>query len=143
MISIMTEQEIISDLRGETTGVQGKDWPEEVVVLLNSKRITTVTLHRITVTFSLLVDTSITDTRLMIDGKLNKMGHDPRNVQVVIQGQDDNSPLFLVSDMGIIKSIERALSVLNEAVGESHDTIKGGHMTLSRIYAVHCTKRTQ
>ena len=43
----------------------------------------------------------------MIEGKLSEMGHDPRNVQVVVQGDCDNSPLYLVSDVGIIKSIEK------------------------------------
>ena len=60
----------------------------------------------------------------MIEGKLNELGHDPRNVQVIVQGDSDDSPLYLVSDVGIIKNIEKAPSV-PDAAAESRDTIEG------------------
>ena len=54
---------------------------------------------------------------------------DPRNVQVVIQGENDDVPLYLVSDVGIIRSIEKAPHEPNELV-ELCDTIESLHNAL-------------
>ena len=59
----------------------------------------------------------------MIKGKLNEMGHDPRNVQVVALGDGDNLPLYLVSDVDIIKSIEKVPCV-SDVTTESRDTVE-------------------
>ena len=41
----------------------------------------------------------------MIEGKLLEMELEPRNIQVAIQGTDENSVLFLINENGVIKTI--------------------------------------
>ena len=89
---------------------------------LSSKQITFPRLHRIAAALCMLTQASITDTRLMIEGKLEEMGHDPRNVQVVVQ-EDDGSPLHLVRDAGIIKNIEGE-EIASDLPVETRNTIE-------------------
>ena len=87
---------------------------------LNSKQNTVSRLCRVA---AVSANASVTNTRLMIAGKLSEMGHDPRNVQVVAQGDCGDSPLYLVSDVGIIKSIEKAPRV-SDVTAKSCDTVE-------------------
>ena len=38
----------------------------------------------------------------MIEGKLQDMGHEPCNVQVIVQGEGEHAVLYLLDDNGTI-----------------------------------------
>ena len=89
---------------------------------------------------------SVTDTHLIIEGKLEEMGHDSRNVQVVVQGEDEGSPLYLVSDASIIKNIG-GVEIASDLQVETHDTIESLHSALcearSELQSVVDNKATE
>ena len=58
--------------------------PNEVPFLLNSRRLTVPYLKAIAKAVGLPTTGSADETRVMIDGKLEEMGRDPRNVQVIV-----------------------------------------------------------
>jgi len=122
----MSEWEISKDTHVEepATNVQDDEWPEGEAVPLNSKRITQGKLRRIASSVGVPTHAAVSETRLMIEGKLEEMGYDPRNVQVVLQGEDDNSPLYLVSEVSIIKNIEGVHHAVIVS-DDSRDTIEG------------------
>ena len=100
MESDFSRREVLTETQHEGSD---DEWPEGDAVPLNLKRNTVTRLRRVAAALGVPSNVSITDTRLMIEGKLNEMGHDPRNVQVVAQGDGDDLPLYLVSDVGIIR----------------------------------------
>ena len=58
--------------------------PNEVPFPLNSRRLTVPYLKAIAKAVGLPTTGSADETRVMIDGKLEEMGRDPRNVQVIV-----------------------------------------------------------
>ena len=42
----------------------------------------------------------------MIEGRLQEMGHEPCNVQVIVQGTGEHAILYLVDDSGVIRKID-------------------------------------
>ena len=56
-----------------------------VQIPLNSIRITAGQLCRLGLALGITVSGSVSDQRLLVKGKLNEGGHDPCNVQVVLE----------------------------------------------------------
>jgi len=56
-----------------------------VRIPLNSTRITVGQLRRLGLALGITVSGSISDLRLLVEGKLGEEGHDPCNVQVVFE----------------------------------------------------------
>ena len=52
---------------------------------LNSSRITAGQLRQLSMTFGLTSSGSIDDMRLIIEGKINELGREPCNVQVLFE----------------------------------------------------------
>ena len=75
--------------------------------LLNSRNLKAAWIQRIAQSLELPTAASTSEIRQMIDGRLADLWYEAANMQVVIQGEADESAIFLVDDSGIIKSIEQ------------------------------------
>ena len=99
--------------------------PKGPVYSLNSKRLTALHLQRIADSLGLPTKGSAAVTRQLIEGKLMEMGKEPPNVQVVVQGTDENSVLFLINEDGIIRTIkparDRVVHVSSQPVDAARD----------------------
>lgn len=62
---------------------------------LNSKRLTAAHVQQLARTLELPTTASSDDIRQMIDGKLTEMGHEPPNVQVVVQREVEGGRAYL------------------------------------------------
>ena len=83
-------------LQESQSGSGSEGLPQGPTYSLNSKRLKAVHLQRIAESLGLPTQGTVAVTRQLIEGKLMEMGHEPRNVQVVIQGMHNNSVLFLI-----------------------------------------------
>ena len=57
-------------------------------------------------------------TRQLIKGKLMEMGHKPQNVQVIVEGIENNSILFLIDEDGIINTIKPTHNHMEHVIGQ-------------------------
>ena len=79
------------------------------MVPLNSKRLNLSKWRSIAASFDLSTEAALAETRLIVEGKLTELGHDPFGIQVVLSDSDnDESVLYLVNKGGIIKRIDLA-----------------------------------
>ena len=93
--------------------VQQEDIPEGKTYPLNSKRIVSDQLQVLAKVLGLPGSrASMEETRQLIEGRLLEMGHEPRNVQVIINDEG----IFLIDDTGIITSTEHVSEVEKEHV---------------------------
>ena len=84
---------------------EGFELPRGDVYALNSRRLNATQLQGIAESLELPQGGSISTIRQLIEGKLIEMEHEPKNVQVILQGKGkDDYKLFLVDDNGIISS---------------------------------------
>ena len=81
-----------------------KDWPEGTILPLNSKRLNLSKWRAISASFELSSDATLTETRLIVEGKLTELGYDPFAVQVILS-ETDETALYLVNERGVIKSV--------------------------------------
>ena len=78
----------------------GDEWHVELVpcghpLPLNLKRLTAAHVQQLARTLQLPTTASLDDIRQMIDGKLAEMGHEPLNVQVVMQRETEGGRVYL------------------------------------------------
>ena len=102
------------------------DIPDGPTFPLNSKRLNATRIRRIAESLDVLIGAAADEVRQMLGEKLRGMGHDPTNVQVVIEG-DDN--LYVVDNTGIILHIK---SHDEGHVGRHEEGHMGGHVTEER-----------
>ena len=105
-----------SDASLEQDESEAKGVPKGPVYSLNSKRLTALHLQRIADSLGLPTKGSAAVTRQLIEGKLMEMGKEPPNVQVVVQGTDENSVLFLINEDGIIDGEHTAVVLLKRVL---------------------------
>jgi len=105
-----------------------EEWPPQgQVFALNSRRLTSFRLKRIGESLGVSTDASVSEIRQMIEGRLQDMGHEPRNVQVIVQGDGECAVLYLVDDSGTIRKIN----------GGDHEVLsRDGRNALERPRAV-------
>ena len=84
--------------------------PEGLTLSLNSKRISAARIKKLVARLDVPMAALTDEVRQMLGEKLWEMGHDPANVQVVIQGDGDVANLYLVDDSGVIKAINGSMS---------------------------------
>lgn len=82
-------------------------------------------LCRIAAALGVPINPLVTDTQLMIEGEFNELVTTQETFWWLHNEISDDSLLYLVSDLGIIKSIEEAPSA-SDVITESYDTIKSG-----------------
>ena len=80
------------------------NWPEGTTLPLNSKRLDLLKWRAITASFELSSDAMLTETRVIVEGKLPELGHDPFAVQVILS-ENDYTILYLVDKGGVIKVV--------------------------------------
>ena len=123
--SVINSTEVQEDDLSESDRDEGAHLPDGVTLPLNSKKLIISQLRRLVTTLGISAEGSASTLRQVIDGKLIRLGHEPRNTQVVVSNAD--SRLYLVTDSGIIakeKNLEHVSSdnVVSEVHVTSHDT---------------------
>ena len=105
-----------------------EEWPPQgQVFALNSRRLTSFRLKRIGESLGVSTDASVSEIRQMIEGRFQDMGHEPCNVQVIVQGDGERAVLYLVDDSGTIRKIN----------GGDHEVLsRDGRNALERPRAV-------
>ena len=96
--------EIVEDVG--TMFPTGKTYP------LNSK-IVADQIFELATLLDLPSGASVTETRQPIEGRLLELGHEPRNVQVIVQLDDESkngSRIFLVDESGVIRESGKSSS---------------------------------
>ena len=83
----------------EELAIGHEDFPEGRTYPLNSKRLLSGQLQALAKILGLPGGASMEETRQLIEGKLIELGHEPRNVQVIVK---EDEQIFLVDDEGII-----------------------------------------
>ena len=80
------------------------EWLTEMMVPLSSKHLNLSKWRSIAALFDLSTEAALAETRLIVEGRLTELGHDPFGIQVVLSDSDnDESVLYLVNEGGIIK----------------------------------------
>ena len=110
-------------LEESQSGSGSEGLPQGLTYSLNSKRLKAVHLQHIAESLGLPTQGTVAVTRQLIEGKLMEMGHEPRNVQVVIQGMDNNSVLFLIDEDGIIDTINPACDHVEHVSSQLVDAV--------------------
>ena len=59
------------------------NWPKGTTLQLNSKRLNLSKWKAIAASFELSSDATLTETQVIVEGKLSELGHDPFAVQVI------------------------------------------------------------
>ena len=88
--------------------------PEGTTYSIYLKRLRTRYLQRIAGALGLAEDVSAIQTRKLLEEKLREMEREPCNVQVIVQGTNDDGNIFLVDETGIIKSVKGAVMHVSE-----------------------------
>ena len=96
----------------------GEEWPSGTTLPLNSKRLNLNKWRAIAASLELLTDATLAETRLIVEGKLTELGHEPVGVQVVLSDSEE-SVLYLVDEGGIIKKIDMTAHMTNTDAHES------------------------
>ena len=131
-VSILTTVE--EDIREVETSEGEEKLPKGATYPLNSKRLIVGQLRRLTAMLellsSLLSEGTSGTLRQLIEGKLIELGHEPKNVQVIVTSV--NSKLYLVDKSGIIKQESEHVSLENVSthynisnVTNEIDTLRG------------------
>ena len=97
-----------SDASSEQDETDTECVPKGPAYSLNSRHLTIAHLQRIVDSLGLPTNGSAAVTRQLMEGKLMEMGREPQNIQVVVQGMDENSVLYLINEDGIIFTINPA-----------------------------------
>ena len=74
---------------------------------LNSRRLTASVIGRLAAGLGVPTGGSLEDTRRMLEGKLEEDGHEPRNLQVVLEGSGEGVAVRLEYDGGAFIEIPR------------------------------------
>ena len=91
----------------EEGGTEGlPDRTRERSFPLNSRRLTASVIGRLAAGLGVPTGGSLEDTRRMLEGKLEEDGHEPRNVQVVLEGSGEGVAV-LEDDGGAFIEIPR------------------------------------
>ena len=97
--------------------------PEGTTYHMNSRRLKVRQLKRIAAALWVTTESvSAADVRTIIEGKLRERDQNPVEVQVIVQGSDDDDGmLFLINDQGVILMIEAVIdSHVSDPDVESH-----------------------
>jgi len=87
------------ELDEKTIVESGNLFPDGRTYSLNSKRLTTNELSVIATMLEIPGGVSVTETRQLIEDRLGEIGHEPQNIQVVVQANDEAlqpNKIFLV-----------------------------------------------
>lgn len=101
--------------------------PPQKVYLLNSSRLATDIVKRIAVQLELSGTASRADTQLMVEDRIQKLGHEPRNVQVRIkEGEDSVQLIELMDAEGAFLRVEMPAENPEEGTGDSRSGTEMG-----------------
>ena len=101
----------------ESVPLTGDEWPAGTTLPLNSKQLDLHKWQAITGSLQLSTDATLSDTRLIVEGKLTELGYEPIDVQMVLSDGED-SIMYLVDEMGIIKRIDMTAHVTRDELRE-------------------------
>ena len=109
-----------SILLEEHSSIAEEGWPSGTSLPLNSKCLNLVKWHAIAASLDLSTDATLTETCVIVEGKLTELGHEPVGVQAILS-DTDKSLLYLVDKGGIIKTVNMSAHVSND---DSHDYVE-------------------
>ena len=101
---------------------QGQGWLEGDMFPLNSEHLNSTRLKQIGEALGVSPSATRSQLKLMIEGKLTEIGHNPCNVQVIISGDcgSGKTMICLMNDEGIIKRVDSmAMYVIKESCEQS------------------------
>ena len=90
-------------------------------VALNSARLTAGQLRSVDEALGVPTSGSVSDLRLVIEGKITDLGRDPHNVQVLLSKDKDDRTLRLSDHKGVF------LTVNPESEGERSGSVEESH----------------
>ena len=92
----------------QATQPNENELPEGTTYHMNSKRLKLRQLKRIAEALGVATESaSAADIRTIIEGKLRERDQNPVEIQVTVQGSDDDDgTLFLINDEGVILTVE-------------------------------------
>ena len=112
--------------------------PESTTYHMNSKRLKLRQLKRIAEALGVTAEsTSAAEIRTIIEGKLRERDQNPLEIQVTVQGSDDDDgTLFLINDEGVILTVEAVIDshvpdAEVESITSSRSALRGKHMSHS------------
>ena len=121
---VETAMAAVDGTRGVTKTITG---PPEKVYPLNSSRLATDIVKRIAVQLELSGTASRADTQLMVEDRIQKLGQEPRNVQVrITEGEDSAQLIELMDAEGAFLQVEIPAENPEEGTGE--DSRSGAEM---------------
>ena len=114
----------------EVTEPIDKEWLEGTAYHINSRRLKTRQIRRIAAALGVTVGSaSAEDTRTIVEGKLREMDKNPTEVQVIVQGSDDDiGTLFLINDEGVILTVEAVID--SHVTGDEVESNAGSRSAL-------------
>ena len=119
----------------QATQSNENELPEGTTYHMNSKRLQLRQLKRIADALGVTAKSaSAADIRTIIKGKLWERDQNPVEIQVTVQGSDDDDgTLFLINDEGVILTVEAVIDshVPNaevESHSSSHSAMQGEHV---------------
>ena len=122
----------------QATQPNENELPEGTTYHMNSKRLKLRQLKRIAEALGVTTESaSAADIRTIIEGKLRERDQNPVEIQVTVQGSDDDDgTLFLINDEGVILTVEAAIDshVPDTEVGSitsSRSALRGEHVSRS------------
>ena len=95
------------------TRLVGDEWPTGITLPLNSKQLNLNKWRAIPESLGLSIDATLTETHLIVEGKLTELGHEPIGVQLVLSDSED-SVMYLVDEEGIIKRIDMTAHMITD-----------------------------
>ena len=107
-------------LSEEHLSVAEEGWPSKTTLPLNSKRLNLVKWCTNAASLDLSTDATLTETCIIVEGKLTELGHETVGVQVILS-DNDKTLLYLVDIGGIIKTMNLSAHVSSD---DSHDHIE-------------------
>ena len=73
---------------------------------LNSKRLTANNVKRIARALDVPSEATLDEVRLLIEGKVQELGHEPRNTQVMVEETERGTKLTLLDHGGVFVTVE-------------------------------------
>ena len=73
---------------------------------LNSKRVTANNVKRIARALDVPSEAMLDEVRLLIEGKVQELGHEPRNTQVMVEETERGTKLTLLDHGGVFVTVE-------------------------------------
>ena len=147
VISMEVEESVLPPSRGTPRDVvteESDELPQRKMLPLNLRRVVLQQLRTLASMLGICAKATAAQTRQLIEGKLVKLDHEPRSVQVTV-GED--SRLYLLDDTGVIKSSEAMEGTGSDHVQTNYELCDNEHNehddSIESLHSALCLKTEQ